>query len=346
MEYLLASDDPELYVDMRKNNGRPKNKQFDPFWEELGRYLEEKSAVHERREESILFLPFAISVADLISIIKERLPVDAQIPSTSWVRYQFWPSNPYITTSMKYTGRFNVKYAVQRRLLRSQHEDAQYAGWMFHLSKEFAVKYRTHVEYICEDDKSIVPVGEPEKPVSALLRHHNRSLTTKDNTTIVALDHDYHVCGLVPSVTFKVNIPEDPRDSFYQGNVYIHVKDKIFEPSSAMRHAAETVLVLREQSEDLITLEAPILIKYSDGGPDHRTTFATVQVASVAMFVALDLDMLIALRTAPNQSYINPCERMMSTLNMGLQNTALQRDKMIPGYEMRMKSLGSIKAVR
>ena len=50
----------------------------------------------------------------------------------------------------------------------------------------------------------------------------------------------------------------------------------------------------------------PILFVYTDGGPDHRTTFWSVKLAHIATFIALDLDMLIAARTAPSRSFCNP----------------------------------------
>lgn len=56
--------------------------------------------------------------------------------------------------------------------------------------------------------------------------------------------------------------------------------------------------------------------------------------------------MLVAARTAPAQSYHNPAERVMRTLNLGLQNVALERKKMRAEFEMQAKSLSSLKAIR
>lgn len=53
-----------------------------------------------------------------------------------------------------------------------------------------------------------------------------------NDNKIVALDHDFHVAGIVPSVCFNVSIPESIHDSFYIGSVHLTVKDKVFEPSS------------------------------------------------------------------------------------------------------------------
>ena len=47
-----------------------------------------------------------------------------------------------------------------------------------------------------------------------------------------------------------------------------------------------------------------ILFVYSDGGPDHRLTFLNVKLSLIALFMNLDLDVLIAGRTAPSYSWL------------------------------------------
>lgn len=345
VEFLLNAEDTGLVYDMRANNGRAKNADFDAFWEELSMYLDEQCSVHERRvADSALYLPFAISVQDLINLIKARLPEGSAIPSASLVRLQFWPANPYTNAAVKYTGRFHVKYAVQQRLLRVQHEDAHYCAVQFQLLKQFAVKYREHVTFVSEDDKAVIPVGEPGQPLASVARHHNRSLAQADAGP-KALDHDFHISGLIPSVMLHIDVPEQAKESFYRGVPYVTLKDKVFEPSNPLRHAAEKVTVLLEESDGENSAK-PILIEYTDGGPDHRSTYKSVQLAHVATFIRLDLDLLISSRTAPHQSYRNPAERIMSHLNLALQSCALSRQAMTPALEMRMKSLNSMKAVR
>ena len=43
-------------------------------------------------------------------------------------------------------------------------------------------------------------------------------------------------------------------------------------------------------------------------------------------FLRGDFDLLIAARTAPQQSWTNPVERIMSILNLGLQGVAIIRE--------------------
>ncbi|VDI23114.1 Hypothetical predicted protein [Mytilus galloprovincialis] len=53
-----------------------------------------------------------------------------------------------------------------------------------------------------------------------------------------------------------------------------------------------------------------------------------------------NLDMLVTARTVPIASYANPAERIMSLLNLALQNVALERPDMIEDYERKMKRNG------
>ena len=55
------------------------------------------------------------------------------------------------------------------------------------------------------DDKVIIPGGEPDLPIAATRRRHNRSLVPT-TATLEAFDHDFHIHGFVPSVAFFVDI--------------------------------------------------------------------------------------------------------------------------------------------
>ena len=58
---------------------------------------------------------------------------------------------------------------------------------------------------------------------SQLESHHNRSLGLL-GVPKVALDHDFHTAGAVPSVCFLIDIPEDSKDSFHDGSLHQGVK--------------------------------------------------------------------------------------------------------------------------
>ncbi len=51
---------------------------------------------------------------------------------------------------------------------------------------------------------------------------------------------------------------------------------------------------------------------YHDGGPDHRLKYYSVMISYICAFQWLNLDYLVAVQTAPNNSWTNPCERLMS----------------------------------
>ena len=143
---------------------------------------------------------------------------------------------------------------------------------------------------------------------------------------MAASDHDFTKLSLTPSVTFFISIPNDISGSFYDGQVFVSYKDTVFEPSTAIRHSAEFLDALNIQYRHQIM--PPILCLYTDGGPDHRCNYGSVQIALICLFLCGDFDLLIAVRTAPNHSWTNPAERVMSILNLGLQDVALKRDKM------------------
>ena len=58
---------------------------------------------------------------------------------------QFWPRNPYTTNALRYTGRFQVKNAVQARQI------CKYVAVILQYVKRFVVS---------EDDKAIVPIEQ------------------------------------------------------------------------------------------------------------------------------------------------------------------------------------------
>ena len=89
-----------------------------------------------------------------------------------------------------------------------------------------------------------------------------------------------------------------------------------------------------------------ILVIVSDGGPDHRVTFGSVQVSSLTLFRALNLDMLICVRTCPYQSWTNIAERIMSTLNLALQNVSLARKRMGDHAESLIENKNTLTELR
>ena len=78
----------------------------------------------------------------------------------------------------------------------------QYVSMILRYLKEFCVTVCSFVTYASIDNKAIIPVGEPGLPLSTGVRGHNRSIVLAEGPGPSALDHDFHVHGIVPSVTF------------------------------------------------------------------------------------------------------------------------------------------------
>ena len=150
-QFLLSADDTDLILDLRSLNDQPGSTKCNAFWDECQKYFDEHvAAVSERcHGTDYLYLPFAISIEDLRRQVKVRLPDFTPITSAEWLRLQFWPSDPYTSRAMHQTGRFNIKFRVQSRLVRADHLDSKYAAVEYKYLKHFAVKFHEHCLMIC-----------------------------------------------------------------------------------------------------------------------------------------------------------------------------------------------------
>ena len=95
------------------------------------------------------------------------------------------------------------------------------------------------------------------------------------------------------------------------------LKITVISPSSALRNTQEVadVLIAKYGSTEHIP---PALIMYTDGGPEHRTTFLCVKIPIIALQKYLNLDCILFARTALDHSYGNPAEKINCILNLGL----------------------------
>ena len=80
-----------------------------------------------------------------------------------------------------------------------------------------------------------------------------------------------------------------------------------------MRHVVELLSILPNQELK------PYLTLFSDSGADHNVTFLFDQCMLLALLRIGEFDILNVERCTSAQSYINPAERAMSLLNIGLQ---------------------------
>ena len=77
-----------------------------------------------------------------------------------------------------------------------------------------------------------------------------------------------------------------------------------------------------------------------------RLTYPSVKVALIYLFLRLDIDVLVAARTAPGQSWANPVERIMSLLNLALQNVAISCESSTDAVETKLRSCNSMADIR
>ncbi|CAC5408779.1 unnamed protein product [Mytilus coruscus] len=200
------------------------------------------------------------------------------------------------------------------------------------------LKAQENSSFLCIDDKAKVDFGEPGMAIATGVR--GKKSIVPVTSTLAALDHDMQSKGsLTPSVTLEVDIPVDD-SSFYRGEVHVTYKDSVFQASSPWRHATEMSKMLQEK-ENVPTC----LLLYSDGGPDHRLTFHAVKLSLIVLFKKLDLDFLVAGRTAPGHSWLNPAERIMSIVNIALQNVAC-REESRSEIEQILRSTNSMSDIR
>ena len=89
-----------------------------------------------------------------------------------------------------------------------------------------------------------------------------------------------------------------------------------------------------------------VILKFTGGGTDQRTNLESIKCASICLFLELNLYMLIHVRCAPGQSWCNPVERVMSLLNIALQNCSIERSPCDEETEKEFKKSSSMAATR
>ncbi|CAG8823410.1 42513_t:CDS:2 [Gigaspora margarita] len=153
---------------------------------------------------------------------------------------------------------------------------------------------------------------------------------------------DKHKLPIGEKVLISTNVPDNISDSFYSGDVYVGYENTIFESSNAICHATKFFQTISLKFSNKIP---PILCLYTDGGPDHRTNFGSVQISLISLFFKGDFDMIIAMKTAPYHSWANPAERIMSILKLRLQNISLACNEFSLEQEKIFKQLDTIEAI-
>lgn len=179
-----------------------------------------------------------ISIPDLIHQLTSKCPDGTPIPRESSVLFAFVLKNSHTRTAKFYKGRINLQHKVQTRQLRRSHENDYYCAAVFKYLKSYAVKYHEMTAMVCLDDKSKEDFGEPGQAISSGVCGKKSIVAT--GSVLSALDHDIQQKGpLTPTVCLIVDIPGKVDDIFYRGQVFVTLKDSIFQSSSPWQHATE-----------------------------------------------------------------------------------------------------------
>ena len=72
----------------------------------------------------------------------------------------------------------------------------------------------------------------------------------------------------------------------------------------------------------------------------------SVKLSLISLFIKLELDYLLAARTAPYHSFRNPAERVMSVLNLGLQFVGAACSPMEDEMEAIVSNCNSVADIR
>lgn len=295
---------------------------------------------------------------------------DFAVPSQSWVTLQMHPNNAYRTTGGNYSCTLPfVRKMITRNGRNTAHpvalwNSAMKKSWRHHCShlvrlfeaqcepRESVQDYTPCPEasaalvYAGADDKTTINVGK-DIPLEATKRQSNCAIVNP-GASVQAGDHDFTCSRLVPSVIHKFNLSKYPGDSLYSGGpdgtgqTFVAVHDATLEPSTGLKQAAHFLQFLRELKSDYkakghvpfdeAETQALAVLLECDGGPDHNLTFFSNQLALLGLFLAGDMDNLMATRGCPGLSYLLTAERAMPNLNLGISSLATQMDPNMPRF--------------
>ena len=125
-----------------------------------------------------------------------------------------------------------------------------------------------------DDDKHHLQVGEPGFPLAAA----ERVLALVGSSFKVG-DHNFTKYSQYSTISF-VDCRHFGRHPFsgscYSGQVLVGLKDATFKPSSPKGHAAELGNILSAVIQGRV-----VLLIYSDGGPNHRVAYVSIQLALI-----------------------------------------------------------------
>jgi hypothetical protein len=307
---------------------------------------------------------------------------NASVPSVTLVALSFSPQYPHRKIAENFRPRIALSRGIVKATMRKDNIDGRWVNKQNIYVNTFIVDMNVLLyKDVCTpraslgnglvmskgatkvsvDDKAAVSVGEPGFPCRSNTRKMYASIiATSEVGKATAGDHDFHRASVRPSMTLFMTTPLASRDSWRTGKVTCSLKDCATQRSSPMRHSLEFIEQCRKQvahddqilsanslSSQLENTSMPfILVQRSDGGADRNTKNASVIVASIHTFLRLNLDVLVAMVTAADISYVNEVEGVMPVANLALQNQSFERKKMSVEHEKVFKHANSGAQIR
>ena len=245
--------------------------------------------------------------------------------------------------------------------MRKEHGHAYYCAKQKSLTSDFIIKYRDNASAIQPDDKSSMEVGE-EGTAASVLRKQRSSMSTMNpavsrrgsgqeliTTNLRAIDHDAGSVKMriIPTVHLVPDIPKRRDESWCRGQVFVTLKNSVFESSEANMALAEIEKSLRRMNK-----LTSLVWEHADGGGEHHTEHPSVIVATVNFWLRNydKVDRFIKTRGCPYHSYMHEVEKVMSILNLALYNVSTERpsinQEMAPGMEARFRLCKNITELR
>ena len=138
----------------------------------------------------------------------------------------------------------------------------------------------TAVMAVGGDDKC--KISCPRDIIQSTNIRPNKKALVADNSAPVACNHDYKSLNVTPSISLFMNMPADPKESFYiggesgNGRVHVTLWDSVFQPSDVFDHMAQLCQSIEDKVERAVTsvlqrekeLFPQKLCHQMDGGPD------------------------------------------------------------------------------
>ena len=86
------------------------------------------------------------------------------------------------------------------------------------------------------------------------MRANNKGIVAIDDEKgLKAMYHDFHYVNIIPSVILRCNIPDSVAGSFFigdedgTGQIFVTLRDAIFDPSEVYDHCAQLIDTLRRK---------------------------------------------------------------------------------------------------